>query len=113
MEWHASPNADLHGLEKAALGWSHDEIGGHLSTDWELPENLTTIIQGHHDDSASDLELPPALRLVALHRETEREYGIEAMIETARSMYGLEADWLKSAVAASEEQAIDLSQAFG
>ena len=112
QEWHGTPGADLRSIERAALGWSHDEIGGHLSADWELPENLTAVIQGHHNDGATDSELPPALRLVALHRETEREYGIEAMIETARSMYGLDPDWLKSAVAASEELAHDLSQAF-
>lgn len=112
QEWHGTPGADLHSIERDALGWSHDEIGGHLSVEWELPENLTSVIQGHHDDRATDAELPPALRLVALHRETEREYGIEAMIETARSMYGLEPDWLRDAVAACEEQALDLSQAF-
>ena len=113
LEWHGSPSVDLHDLEKEALGFSHDEVGGHLSTDWELPENLTTVIQGHHDDSATDAELPPALRLVALHRETEREYGIEAMIEAAKTMYGLAADWLKKTITASEQQAIDISRSFG
>ncbi len=113
MEWHGSPKVDLHTIEKEALGWSHDEVGGYLGTDWELPENLTSIIQGHHDNSATDAELPPALRLVALHRETEREFGIEAMIETAKTTYGLEADWLQETIASSEEQANDLSRTFG
>jgi len=112
-EWHGSPRTNLHSIEKKALGWSHDEVGGHLGVDWDLPDNLTTVIQGHHDDGATDAELPPALRLVAMHRETEREFGIEAMVETAKSMYGLEADWLQATIAASDDQARDLARAFG
>jgi len=112
-EYHATPSAQLAALEKSSLGWSHDEVGGHLGVEWELPENLTTIIQGHHDTSLPDAVLPPALRLVALHRETRREHGIEVITEVARSMYGLEPDWMQSVVHASEEQAKELTRALG
>jgi HD-like signal output (HDOD) protein len=112
-EWHGSPSTNLAVLEKDSLGWSHDEVGGHLGVEWQLPESLTTIIQGHHDTSLPDSVLPPALRLVALHRETRREHGIEVITEVARSMYGLEPDWIQSVVEASEEQAKELTRAFG
>ena len=110
--WHRAADSELHVLEKQALGFSHDEIGGHLGTEWELPESLTRVIELHHHDEASDSQLPPALRLVALHRETEREHGIDAMVENARHMYGLKPDWTRLAVQQSDEQATELAQSL-
>ena len=111
-EWHGTPNSKLFELEKSALGWTHDEVGGHLGVEWELPDSLTTVIQGHHDDSRADSDLPPALRLVSLHRETECEHGIDAVVDVAGSMYGLDSDWTKAAVESSREQALELAKAF-
>ena len=108
-EWHGSEKTELHVLEKSAFGWSHDEIGGHLAVDWELPESLTRLIGVHHQDEVGDRELPPALRLVAVHRETHREHGTEAMIEEGRA-YGLEPDWIRSVVQTSDEHAFELAQ---
>jgi HD-like signal output (HDOD) protein len=109
-DWHASPGASLHELEKSAFGWSHDEIGAHLGVDWELPESLTQIIGQHHDATASDRELLPAMRLVARHRETACEYGIEAIVEDGSSQYGLDRDWIQSSVAECDSQAIELTR---
>lgn len=110
-EWHGSPKTELHTLERSALGWSHDEIGAHLGATWELPEALTAIIDSHHDhEGLSDAELLPAMRLVSVHRETEREYGIEAMLEEGKSRYGLAPDWVTQVVAESDEKALELSQ---
>ncbi|MCP3918792.1 MAG: HDOD domain-containing protein [bacterium] len=112
VEWHGDRKSNLHELERSALGWSHDEIGGHLGEEWELPASLSSVIQQHHAEGANDAELPPALRLVATHRETEREAGIDAMVEEGRSMYGLEPDWVLASVVSSEAQALELAQAL-
>lgn len=108
--WHGSPGAALHELERDALGWSHDEIGGHIGAEWELPDSLLKTIVLHHTDAASDRELPPALRLVAVHRETEVEHGLEALVEQARHMYGLDPDWTRGTVGESDERAGELAR---
>jgi HD-like signal output (HDOD) protein len=108
-EWHGTPSASLHALEKSALGWSHDEVGGHLAEEWELPPSLASVIQSHHSDEATDAELPPALRLVALHRETEREYGLEVLVEEAGALYGLRHDRMAAIIERGDAQARELS----
>lgn len=108
--WHGAPDSALHELEQREFGWSHDEAGGLLAAEWELPERISKAIQLHHDDTVGDDELLPALRLVAVHRETEAELGIEALLEDGRSLYGLAPDWLAAAVETSMEQARQLSR---
>ena len=108
--WHASPDTPLHELERRALGCSHDELGGHIGVEWDLPDTLLKAITLHHDDHASDRELPAALRLVSLHRETKVQHGIDALVEQGRHMYGLEPDWTRTVVAESDQRASDLSR---
>ena len=110
QEWHASPSTSLHEVEREALGWSHCQAGGLLAIEWELPESVAQAIHLHHDDHAADDQILPALRLVSLHRETETEHGIEALIETARSRYGLEPDWMQRSVEECEVLAAELSR---
>jgi len=110
--YHETPSAKLHQLERESLGFSHDEIGAHLAGEWELPESLRRVIELHHDDSAADRDLPPALRLVALYRESSPEYGIDVLVEEAGSMYGIEADWLRDVMATSQDKANELERAL-
>ena len=110
-EWHGSGEAQLHKLEKEVLGFGHDEVGAHLSVEWELPETLSTIIGNHHSHDLGDDELPPAMRLVSIHRETERDLGLEALLEEARN-YSLDPDWIMGAVETSDAQATELAKSL-
>ncbi len=107
--WHGTPDAHLHDLEQQVLGWSHDVVGAQLAKSWELPDNLAQLIGGHHGSDEA-LALPPALHLVSLHRETEREHGLEAITEVARAEYEVDPDWMRALVEESERQAGELSQ---
>lgn len=93
MDWNGARKEPLHVLERQALGWSHDEVGALLAEEWELPTALTGLIRSHHDGGATDRELPPALRLVALVRDSDLVHGVEAVVETARADYGVDPDW--------------------
>ncbi len=95
------------------MDFTHDEVGGHLAEEWELPDSLTSVIQNHHATDATDLVLPPALRLVASHRETAQELALETLVEDARSDYGIQPDWMLATVQRSEEQATELSKLLG
>lgn len=111
-EWHANKDVRLYELEQKRFGWSHDEAGGLLAVEWELPEELAHVIHVHHSSEVTDAELPPALRLVAIHRETETEHGLEALTEDARSLYGLEPEWIEASYHQCIDQARELSQAL-
>jgi HD-like signal output (HDOD) protein len=111
-QWHAAPQNELFELERDALGFSHAEVGAQLGAEWELPESLTAIIERHHDREADDRELPPALRLVALHREGEGGGELEALLEEARSGYGLQPDWLRDVIAQCRLRAQELARAL-
>lgn len=108
--WHESKDVELHELERSELGFCHGEAGALLALEWELPEALANAIQIHHSNEVGDNELLPALRLVAVHRETEIEHGIEAIVSDARGLYGLDPDWLAGAIEESKETAQDLSE---
>ena len=108
--WHADGPARLAQLEQDAFGWNHSQVGELLARRWELPEELVVLIGRHHSAEASDAELFPAIRLAAVLRETAVEYGIEALVEEARSGYGLEPDWTRQAVTSCQEKAVELAQ---
>ena len=109
VTWHENADAQLHVLERARLGVTHDELGGHLGAFWELPDSLTSTIGNHHRSEATDWELPPALKLVSLHRETEVEHGMEALLHDGKFEYGLEPDWLRKVLEESAELAKELA----
>ena len=108
--WHADGSLRLTQIEDDALGWNHAQVGELLAREWELPLEIVSLIGLHHSSEATDAQVGPAVRLVALLRETEVEHGIEALVEEARSGYGLEPDWTCSTVAACQEKAVELAE---
>ncbi len=111
--WHAHAEPSLEELERSTFGWSHAEVGGMLAHAWKLPAALTDSIAGHHSDDLSDRERLPAVRLVSVLRETEHQYGIDALLDVAHSEYGLAPEQvarsLKSANEIANELAHDLA----
>ena len=110
--WHEDEGVRLSDLEQDAFGWTHAQVGAHLGTVWELPESLIEAVRHHHSDASTDWDVSPAIRLVALLRETRAEHGIEAMVEEARASYGLTPDWTRRAVEECECHARELAQSL-
>ena len=107
--WHDEGGVRLSDLEQEAFGWTHADVGAQLGATWELPDSLVQAIGHHHCDSSTDWDVSPAIRLVALLRETRAEHGIEAMVEEARDSYGLTPDWTRHAVEECETHARELA----
>jgi HD-like signal output (HDOD) protein len=110
QRWNREPERSLQDLEREELGWDHGEIGGMLGSTWELPAELVAAVGKHHTDEA-DGDVPPAVRLVSMLGGNQAD-GIDAMLEEGRASYGLEADWVVSAVETAEQQAESLVQAM-
>lgn len=106
-EWHARPGSNLAQLERSAFGWDHGALGALMGELWDLPSPLVATIRSHHPTGAGD-GVQPALVLVGLLRETGTRADEEALIEEARSSYGLDPDWTRCAIERSDEQARDL-----
>ena len=109
-EWHGSGKTRLHELERQAIGFGHEEVGACLGVEWQLPDTLSAIIGNHHDVEAGP-EVPAAIRLVSVHRETERDEALEALIEAARD-HGLEPEWMMGAVESADVQATELANSL-
>jgi HD-like signal output (HDOD) protein len=106
--WHNSTGESLEDLENEALGWNHAELGGTICEAWDLPESLIRDVRHHHPVGADG---PPSpVQLVGLMRETQEECGLDALVEEARSSYGIDPDWTKDAAKRAEEQATELSR---
>jgi hypothetical protein len=71
---------------------------------------MVVLIGLHHSRDVTDAQVGPAVRLVALLRETEVEHGIDALVEEAKSGYGLEPDWMRATVGACQEKAVELAE---
>ena len=70
-------------------------------------------ISGHHSEELGSQELLPALRLVALMRETETEKCSEELMEQARSEFGLQPDAIRGQMQEAWECAHELGRALG
>jgi HD-like signal output (HDOD) protein len=108
--WHEDGTRSLTQIEDDALGWNHAQVGELLARKWELPAEMVALIGLHHSSEATDAQVGPAIRLVALLRETEVEHGIDALVEEAKSGYGLDPDWMRAAVATCQEKAVELAE---
>lgn len=112
VRWHTDPDVQLVDLERDAFGWCHGDFGGALGRRWNLPSTLVRGIEQHHGHGAADPDLPPANRLVSVLREAQAEHGIERLIEDARDAHGLDADWMRAAVAEAEQRATELAMSL-
>ena len=109
QSWQENDSLTLQAAEKDALGCSHDEVGGWLCSHWGLPEGLTEAIATHHSAQTSDLSLMPALRMVALLRETMSDANTEEFLNMGTSEYGFQADRLLEMTELAQQQAKELA----
>ncbi|MEM7516634.1 MAG: HDOD domain-containing protein [Planctomycetota bacterium] len=110
QRWHApeSVKSCLTSLEQQTIGLDHATVGEWIGKHWELPKTLVQGIAFHHSSDKTDREVPPAVRLAALVREEECEEGTDALVELARTDYGLRPEWMLEAIREAGENASEL-----
>jgi HD-like signal output (HDOD) protein len=60
-----SENIPLHQAERSALGFTHCDTGKILAEHWRLPEDITEVVEHHHDVQQAKLH-PVLTALVSL-----------------------------------------------
>lgn len=107
-QWH-SGGGDLCEMEREEHGWDHPEVATWMCSEWNFPENIAAAIGGHHGKNLEGHEALGPVRLVAWIREHEEDSVLDAMIEDARSRWGLPADGLRKLI----EQSFEKGDALG
>lgn len=113
-DWQESPRANLSDLEREVMGWTHEELGATLAVAWDLPESIARLIAEHHLDPGEEGgAAPPAVRLVSAYSDSQREFGLEVLIERGRDLFELDPDWVRDAVLEAESEAEKLVRSIG
>jgi HD-like signal output (HDOD) protein len=73
-----SDQIPLHRAERSALGFTHCDTGKILAEHWRLPEDITEVVEHHHDVQQAKLH-PVLVALVSLSDQLcqENELGYE------------------------------------
>jgi HD-like signal output (HDOD) protein len=108
-QWHQE-GGSLCDLERGLFDWDHAEVATWMCDEWDFPENIAASIGQHHGARYEGYEPPAPVSLVALLREREETLGVDALIEEARSRYGVPADRMKQLVESSFEKGSALAQ---
>jgi HD-like signal output (HDOD) protein len=77
----------LVGREEAILGYNHTTVGRLIAEAWEPPDYLCDAIELHHDLDAEGAEA--GIRLAGLIRDQDRPEGMDHVVATAESLFGL------------------------
>ncbi|WP_320041805.1 HDOD domain-containing protein [uncultured Desulfobacter sp.] len=108
-KWY-SEGGDLAELERETLCWDHTEVASWICAEWGLPENIAAAIRGHHGAEVQNHQALGPVRLVAILREKEANSGMDELIETAVTLYSLEAEKVEAMIAPAFEKAKDLAR---
>ncbi|MDD9946074.1 MAG: HDOD domain-containing protein [Myxococcales bacterium] len=88
--WHEGTE-ELGDLERSCFGWDHAEVAGLMCVQWHFPDLLAIAINQHHETEL-DQAVPPAVALAAFLKESMVEPGVEQIVETVNSRFGVSRD---------------------
>jgi len=108
-KWHLE-GGDLAGLEREHLEWDHAQVAAWICSEWGLPENIAAAIRGHHGESVTDYEFLGPVRLVAILREDDANFGLEEMIAEAQDTYGVPGAKMEALIEPGFEKAKELAR---
>ncbi len=99
-------------LEQAAFGWDHAEVATWICSEWDLPENITSAIGGHHGDHNDLYDCPAPVALVAHLRFPDKESDIETLVEITSTEYGIPHDTTRQLIESSFKMAEELARSM-
>jgi len=108
--WNKTKDVSLNELEKEMLGFDHSSVGALMAKEWELPEYLIDAICGHHCHSQDqEVNVEPAVELVAQIKGDSEEDAKEIIIKIAVEKYGMDKDLISELITTAFKDAEELS----
>jgi HD-like signal output (HDOD) protein len=109
-KWHLE-GGDLVEIERKLFDWDHAEVAAWICSEWQLPENIAFAIHNHHNPAMDDdhSTLAP-VRLVSILREDDDNNGVDELISTAESVYGIPCEKMESIIELAFGNAKDLAR---
>jgi HD-like signal output (HDOD) protein len=108
--WH-SGGGNLATLERETFAWDHAMVAKWMCDKWQFPERIAQAIGAHHGTGGDEMATLPAVSLVALLGE-EEDVGVEQLIESAYSDYGLAREQTAELVASRFASADEIARMF-
>ncbi len=108
--WNQDPSVELVELEKKEFGFDHQNVGGLMAEEWNLPDYLVQAVSAHHQP-----EIEPAIYLVSHIRyqhDSDHRLEEEIILEKARDKFNLPADLMLKMLKRAEEEALELAKIF-
>ncbi|NPA49018.1 MAG: HDOD domain-containing protein [Thermodesulfobacteria bacterium] len=110
QNWNQDPRVNLVELEKERFGFDHQNIGGLMAEEWNLPDFLVQAVSAHHHP-----EIEPAVYLVSHIRyqhDPDHSLEKEIIVEEARDKFNLRADLTMNMIKKAEQEATELAKIF-
>lgn len=108
-DWDADDSTKLEELEKATLGFDHQQIGAMVAENWELPDYLIQSIASHHVDLETS-EADPAVKIVSLLKNHTDHTGADEMVHLCCTKFGFSKQEITGIVKKAFDDADDFSQ---
>ncbi len=94
-------------IEREILDFDHSFVGALMATEWGLPEYLINAISGHQGDD--DVELDPAVELVAHIRGDDEKVTTDLLVELCEKKYEMDKDSVLEIIEGAFKDAEELS----
>lgn len=88
-------------VEKDLLSFDHQFVGELMAEEWNLPEELTRAISGHHDVSLVD----PAVGLVSLIRTDNIDQSVQQLVSQCSEGYQLQDSEMNTIITTAFDEA--------
>lgn len=106
--WHADDSTKLEVLEKASLGFDHQQIGSLVAEKWELPNYLIQAISSHHVDLKTS-ETEAAIKIVSLLKNNSDSNGTKKLMHICETQFGFSKHQISEIVQRTFEDAEEFS----
>ncbi len=108
-DWDADESTKLEELEKASLGFDHQQIGAMVAQKWKLPDYLIESIASHHFDPDRS-EADPAVKIVSRLKTHTDHTSFDEMVHLCCTKFGFSKHEITDIVKKAFDDAEDFSQ---
>lgn len=108
--WHLE-GGNLAELERDVLESDHAEVATWICSEWDVPENIAFAVKEHHQPkSPDDTDAMGPVKLVGILREDDANSGLDEIMETAKTDYGIPEERFNEIIGPAFEKANEIAK---